>query len=152
MLLYIQNIKEIQLKIYVTAEDCLPLYSTEGAAGADLRSIEDLILLPSQIKLVKTGIRMAIPEGYEVQVRPRSGLALKHGITIPNSPGTVDSDYTGDVGVILQNLGTQPFVIEKGDRIAQMVMAKVERAEFEKVTQLPETDRGESGFGSTKIK
>jgi dUTP pyrophosphatase len=99
--------------------------------------------------LVSAGIRVALPEGYEAQVRPRSGLALKHGITCPNSPGTIDSDYRGTVSVILANLGTEPFVIRRGDRIAQMVVAPVTRAEWEPVESLPDTERGDGGFGHT---
>jgi dUTP pyrophosphatase len=131
----------------------LPVYATEGAAGADLRAnLPDrgsLTLAPGARALVPTGLRMAIPEGYEVQIRPRSGLALKHGITLPNAPGTIDSDYRGPLGVIVMNAGDRPFVIAHGDRIAQMVVAPVLRAGFDEVADLPQTARGAGGFGST---
>lgn len=130
----------------------LPAYETSGAAGADVRAnIPDgsLTLTPGARKLVATGLRMAIPRGYEVQIRPRSGLALKHGITLVNSPGTIDSDYRGEVGVILQNLGDSSFQITHGMRIAQMVVAPVVQASFTLSNALDETDRGAGGFGST---
>ncbi|WP_418595103.1 dUTP diphosphatase [Ponticoccus sp. (in: a-proteobacteria)] len=131
----------------------LPAYATEGAAGADLRAnLPDrgtVVLTPGGRALVPTGLRMAIPEGYEVQIRPRSGLALKHGITLPNSPGTIDSDYRGALGVIVMNAGTEPFTIAHGDRIAQMIVAPVVRATFTQADSLPDTVRGEGGFGST---
>ena len=130
----------------------LPLYASEGAAGADLRANfvdqQSLTLAPGARTLVPTGLRLEIPDGYEVQVRPRSGLALKHGITLPNSPGTIDSDYRGPLGVIVQNGGDADFVIEHGMRIAQMVVAPVVRATF-RLGALSETDRGSGGFGST---
>lgn len=140
------------INIEVTAEEFLPVYATEGSAGADLRSMIDYNLQIGEIKLIPTGIKMAIPVGYEVQVRPRSGLALKHGITIPNSPGTIDSDYRGDVGVILQNSGSEPFEIKKGDRIAQMVLAEYKTAQFNITDKLSETKRGAGGFSSTGVK
>ncbi|WP_425100300.1 dUTP diphosphatase [Tropicibacter sp. S64] len=131
----------------------LPAYATAGAAGADLRAnLADrgvITLAPGQRLLVPTGLRLAIPDGFEVQVRPRSGLALKHGITLPNSPGTIDSDYRGALGVILMNTGQEVFVITHGDRIAQMVVAPVVRGAFEAAETLPETPRGRGGFGST---
>jgi dUTP pyrophosphatase len=131
----------------------LPHYATPGAAGADLRAnLPDrgsLDLAPGARVLVPTGLRLAIPEGYEVQIRPRSGLALKHGITLPNSPGTIDSDYRGALGVIVMNAGSEPFTIAHGDRIAQMVVAPVIRAGFAEADTLPETARGAGGFGST---
>lgn len=131
----------------------LPAYATEGAAGADLRANlpdrGEITLEPGARALVPTGLRLAIPEGWEVQVRPRSGLALKHGITLPNSPGTIDSDYCGPLGVIVMNAGEAPFVIAHGDRIAQMVAAPVEQAHFAVVETLPDTLRGTGGFGST---
>ncbi|MEN9061695.1 dUTP diphosphatase [Ponticoccus litoralis] len=131
----------------------LPAYATEGAAGADLRAnLPDrgtVVLTPGGRALVPTGLRMAIPEGYEVQIRPRSGLALKHGITLPNTPGTIDSDYRGALGVIVMNAGTEPFTIAHGDRIAQMIVAPVVRATFTQADSLPDTVRGEGGFGST---
>lgn len=127
----------------------LPAYATEGAAGMDLLSARDVTLPPGGRALVPTGLAIAIPEGFEMQVRPRSGLALKHGVTVLNAPGTVDSDYRGEVGVILLNTSDAPFAIARGDRIAQAVFAPVTRAAFEEVVMLPETRRGTGGFGST---
>lgn len=127
----------------------LPTYATEGAAGMDLLAAKDMVVPPGGRALVPTGLRIALPDGYEMQVRPRSGLALKHGITLPNAPGTVDEDYRGEVGVILLNTGSEPFPITRGDRIAQAVFAPVTRAEWEEVVVLPETQRGVGGFGST---
>ncbi|WGW05380.1 dUTP diphosphatase [Tropicibacter oceani] len=131
----------------------LPFYATAMAAGADLRAnLADrgrLVLDPGARALVPTGLRLAIPEGYEVQIRPRSGLALKHGITLPNAPGTIDADYRGPLGVIVMNAGSEPFAISHGDRIAQMVVAPVVQAGFRSVEALPETARGAGGFGST---
>lgn len=131
----------------------LPQYATAGAAGADLRAnLADqraVTLAPGARALVPTGLRLAIPEGYEVQIRPRSGLALKHGITLPNSPGTIDADYRGPLGVIVMNAGDAPFTIEHGMRIAQMVVAPVVQARFHLVEELGTTARGAGGFGST---
>ena len=127
----------------------LPAYATAGAAGMDVVAAEDLTLAPGQRHAVATGFAMAIPEGYEVQVRPRSGLALKHGVTCLNTPGTIDSDYRGEVKVILANLGGTSFGIARGDRIAQLVPAPVLRAELAEVATLDETERGAGGFGST---
>lgn len=131
----------------------LPSYASAGAAGADLRANfpdrAELVLAAGARALVPTGLRFAIPEGFEVQIRPRSGLALKHGITLPNAPGTIDSDYRGALGVIVLNAGQDSFTIAHGDRIAQMIVAPVVRAYFELVEQLSETARGEGGFGST---
>ncbi len=131
----------------------LPSYETTGSAGMDVRAAvpEDtpLTLEPGARELVPTGITMAIPHGYEVQVRPRSGLAVKHGITCLNTPGTIDSDYRGEVKVILINLGTEPFVIQRGERIAQLIVAPVTQGLFEIVDDLDETARGTGGFGST---
>ena len=127
----------------------LPAYATAGAAGMDVVAAEDLILAPGARHAVATGFAIAIPEGYEVQVRPRSGLALKHGITCLNTPGTIDSDYRGEVKVILANLGGYPFTIARGERIAQLVAAPVQRAVFAEVATLDETARGAGGFGST---
>lgn len=130
----------------------LPVYETAGAAGADLRANlpdrGEMRLAPGEIALVPTGLKLAIPDGFEVQVRPRSGLALKHGVTLPNSPGTIDSDYRGPLGVIVQNGGAEPFVVTHGMRIAQMVVAPVVQAMFELGT-LADTARGAGGFGST---
>lgn len=127
----------------------LPAYATAGAAGMDVVAAEDLILAPGARHAVATGFAIAIPEGYEVQVRPRSGLALKHGITCLNTPGTIDSDYRGEVKVILANLSAEPFPIARGERIAQLVAAPVQRAIFEEVVTLDDTARGAGGFGST---
>jgi dUTP pyrophosphatase len=127
----------------------LPAYATAGAAGMDVVAAEDLILAPGGRHAVATGFAIAIPEGFEVQVRPRSGLALKHGITCLNTPGTIDSDYRGEVKVILANLGNDAFPIARGERIAQLVAAPVQRAVFAEVAALDETVRGAGGFGST---
>jgi len=127
----------------------LPSYATEHAAGLDVVAAEDLTLAPGARQAVATGFAIAIPEGYEVQVRPRSGLALKHGITCLNTPGTIDSDYRGEVKVILANLGGEPFEVRRGERIAQLVPAPVLRATFEEVAELSGTARGSGGFGST---
>ncbi len=127
----------------------LPAYATEQSAGMDVVAAEELTLAPGARHAVATGLSIAIPEGYEVQVRPRSGLALKHGITCLNTPGTIDADYRGEVKVILANLGSEPFPIKRGERIAQLVPAPVQRARFEEVESLDETARGDGGFGST---
>lgn len=129
----------------------LPAYASAGAAGMDVVAAEALTLAPGARHAVATGFAIAIPEGFEVQVRPRSGLALKHGITCLNTPGTIDSDYRGEVKVILANLGDHPFPIARGDRIAQLVPAPVQRARFAEVTNLDETARGAGGFGSTGV-
>ena len=129
----------------------LPAYATSGAAGMDVVAAEDVVLAPGARHAVATGFAMAIPVGYEVQVRPRSGLALKHGITCLNTPGTIDSDYRGEVKVILANLSEDNFEIARGDRIAQLVPAPVQRASFAEVETLDETARGAGGFGSTGI-
>jgi dUTP pyrophosphatase len=127
----------------------LPARATDHAAGLDVVAAEDVTLAPGQRHAVATGFAIAIPHGHEVQVRPRSGLALKHGITCLNTPGTIDSDYRGEVKVILANLGAEPFHVRRGERIAQLVPAPVLRAEFREVEALSETDRGTGGFGST---
>jgi dUTP pyrophosphatase len=127
----------------------LPAYATAGAAGMDIVAAETLTLAPAARHAVATGFAIAIPDGYEVQVRPRSGLALKHGITCLNSPGTIDSDYRGEIRIILANLGSEPFAIVRGERIAQLVPAVVQRAVMEEVATLDETARGSGGFGST---
>jgi dUTP pyrophosphatase len=129
----------------------LPHYATAHAAGMDVVSAEDVTLAPGQRHPVATGFAIAIPEGYEVQVRPRSGLALRHGITLPNTPGTIDADYRGELKVLLINLGDRPFPIARGDRIAQLVAAPVQVATFAEVGELDETARGEGGFGSTGV-
>ena len=127
----------------------LPAYASSEAAGLDVTAAEELTLAPGQRHAVATGFAIAIPHGYEVQVRPRSGLALKHGITCLNTPGTIDSDYRGEVKVILANLGQEPFEISRGERIAQLVPAPVLRADFVEAESLEATARGEGGFGST---
>ena len=132
----------------------LPHYSTIASAGMDLRANidESICLKPLERTIVKTGIFMEIPVGYEAQIRPRSGLAFKKGITVLNSPGTIDADYRGEIGVILVNLSSEEFIIEDGERVAQMVITKHEQANWEEVEILEETDRGTGGFGSTGIK
>lgn len=129
----------------------LPAYATAGAAGMDVVSAEDVTLPPMGRHAVATGFALAIPEGYEVQVRPRSGLALKHGISLPNTPGTIDSDYRGELKIIMINLGSEPFAIVRGDRVAQLVVAPVQPANFVEVAELDETERGTGGFGSTGV-
>lgn len=132
----------------------LPAYASEHAAGMDLCAAvaDDIVIAPGQRTLVPTGLAIALPEGYEAQVRPRSGLALKHGITVLNSPGTIDADYRGEVQVILANLGAEPFTVTRGMRIAQMVVASCARIEWQQVPALPESARGAGGFGSTGTK
>jgi dUTP pyrophosphatase len=126
-----------------------PSYATEGAAGLDVVAAEDVTLAPGQRRAVATGFSIAIPPGYEVQVRPRSGLALKNGVTCLNTPGTIDEDYRGEVKVILANLGSEAFEVRRGERIAQLVPAPVLKARFSEVEELSETQRGAGGFGST---
>ena len=127
----------------------LPAYATDGAAGMDVVAAETLTLRAGRTVAVATGLALAIPEGWEVQVRPRSGLALKHGLTVPNAPGTIDSDYRGELKVILRNEGLEDFAVKRGERIAQLVLAPVHRAAWREVERLPESVRGEGGFGST---
>ena len=127
----------------------LPAYATDGAAGMDVLAAEDVTLQPNERWPVATGLCVAVPHGYEIQVRPRSGLALKHGISVPNTPGTIDSDYRGELKVLLINHGQAAFEVRRGDRIAQLVLSPVVRASWLKVAELDETDRGEGGFGST---
>ena len=127
----------------------LPTYATDGAAGMDVCAAEDVELPPGGRHAVATGFAVAIPDGYEIQVRPRSGLAFKHGITVPNAPGTIDSDYRGELKVLLINHGRESFSIQRGDRVAQLVLAPVTRAAFAEVDDLDETSRGSGGFGST---
>lgn len=140
-----------KLDVLIIAEDdsCIPLYASSEAAGADARAFlkEDLILEPGKTLLVPTGLRMAIPAGYEIQVRPRSGLALKNGVTVLNTPGTIDSDYRGELKVILINHGTEPFIIKPGMRIAQLVLAPILQANFIVADMLSTTERGTGGFG-----
>lgn len=139
----------ISVPIIVGEGAQLPAYQTVGSAGMDLRSTESFDLAPMERKLVRTGLKIAVPQGYEAQVRPRSGLALKHGISMVNSPGTIDSDYRGEVGVLLINLGSETVHFEIGERIGQMVFCPVAHATWSVVEELPATDRGEGGFGST---
>lgn len=129
----------------------VPARASAGAAGYDLASADDGAIAPRERRLFRTGFSIAVPDGYECQLRPRSGLALKHGITLPNTPATIDSDYRGELMVALVNLGTEPFQVTRGMRIAQMVIARVERAEFAEVVELPATARGAGGFGSTGV-
>lgn len=137
------------LRLPHAADLPLPAYATQGSAGLDLRAAEALVLKPGQRALVPTGLAMALPAHFEAQVRPRSGLAVKHGVTVLNSPGTIDSDYRGEIKVPLINHGTDDFVIARGDRIAQMVIAPVVQAALEEVSGLDETLRGAGGFGSS---
>ena len=127
----------------------LPAYATSGAAGMDVLSAEDVVLKPGERYAVATGLAVAIPAGYEIQVRPRSGLAFKHGVTVPNTPGTIDSDYRGELKVLMINHGTEDFSIKRGERVAQLVLAPVTQARWDEVVVLDETDRGSGGFGST---
>ncbi len=131
----------------------MPVYETDGSSGMDIRASVDepVILKPGEIRLIPTGLSVSIPAGYEGQIRPRSGLALKHGIGMVNSPGTIDSDYRGEIGIIIINWGAGPFTIRRGDRIAQMVITRVRRAEILEVEDLSSTDRGDGGFGHSGI-
>lgn len=144
----------VKIKVVNKGNQPLPIYETVSSAGMDLRAnIDSPILLKSlDRKLIPTGLHIALPEGYEAQVRPRSGLAFKKGITVLNTPGTIDPDYRGDVGVILVNLSNEDFVVQPGERIAQMIINKFEQAELVEVETLDETERGEGGFGSTGTK
>ncbi|HET9134587.1 MAG TPA: dUTP diphosphatase [Gemmatimonadales bacterium] len=127
----------------------LPSRATPGSAGMDVVAAAEVTLLPMQRALVPTGFKVAVPHGYELQARPRSGLALKHGITLPNTPATIDADYRGELQIILVNLGTEPFTVHRGDRIAQLLVQKVEPTTIREVSVLPDSERGEGGFGST---
>ncbi|MGA1806004.1 MULTISPECIES: dUTP diphosphatase [Sphingobium] len=143
---------DIQLKRLPHGEDLpVPAYATAHAAGMDVVSAEEIILNPGDRHPVATGFALAIPEGYEIQVRPRSGLALKHGISVPNAPGTIDADYRGELKILLINHGADPFPIKRGDRIAQLVVAPVQLASFVEVDMLDDTVRGQGGFGSTGV-
>ena len=144
----------MRIKIINSSSHPLPHYETESSAGMDLRANLEtpIVLNPLERILVKTGLFIELPMGYEAQVRPRSGLALKKGITVLNTPGTIDADYRGEIGVILVNLSAEPFTIENGERIAQLVINKHERAMWEEVVELSETTRGAGGFGSTGVK
>jgi dUTP pyrophosphatase len=127
----------------------LPSRATPGSAGMDVVAAAEVTLLPMHRALVPTGFKVALPHGYELQARPRSGLALKHGITLPNTPATIDADYRGELQIILVNLGTEPFTVHRGDRIAQLLVQKVEPTTIREVAVLPDSERGEGGFGST---
>ncbi|WP_418264489.1 dUTP diphosphatase [Flavobacterium faecale] len=144
----------MKINIINKSQHALPSYETIASAGMDLRAnlSEPITLQPLERTIVKTGLFIELPIGYEAQVRPRSGLAFKNGITVLNSPGTVDADYRGEIGVILVNLSNQDFVIQNGERIAQLIIAKHERAEWFEVAELTETSRGAGGFGSTGVK
>lgn len=144
----------IQIKVVNKGRQPLPAYATEQSAGMDLRANIDapVTLRPMERRLIGTGLHIALPPGYEAQVRPRSGLALKHGITVLNSPGTVDADYRGEIMVLLVNLSSEDFVVNEGERIAQMVIARHEQAEFCVVGELDDTERGEGGYGHTGVK
>ena len=144
----------MEVKIINNSKHSLPSYETNASAGLDIRAnLEEVVVLkPLERVLIKTCLFFEIPEGFEAQVRPRSGLALKKGVTVLNAPGTIDADYRGEVGVILINLSNEDFTIEDGERIAQVVFAKVEQAEWQQVKVLTDTERGEGGFGSTGIK
>ncbi len=144
----------IKIKVVNKGNQQLPEYATPLSAGMDLRANigEDILLRPMERRIVPTGLYIALPAGYEAQVRPRSGLALKHGITVLNSPGTIDADYRGEIGVLLINLSDKDFVITDGERIAQMVIARHEQGEFEIVDELDTTERGEGGYGHTGVK
>ena len=144
----------LKVKINNRGRQPLPTYATALSAGMDLRANidEDITLLPMQRQLVPTGLYIALPEGYEAQIRPRSGLALKHGITVLNTPGTVDADYRGEIMVLLVNFSNEPFVVKDGERIAQMIVAKHEQVSFELTETLDETERGAGGYGHTGLK
>lgn len=144
----------INVKIVNKSPNQLPAYGTPTSAGMDLRAWldEPVTLQPLERRLIPTGVSIALPEGFECQLRPRSGLALKRGLTLLNTPGTIDADYRGELGVLLINLSTEPFVIEAGERIAQMVIARHEQGEFCLVEELDETERGEGGYGHTGVK
>ena len=145
---------EVKVKRLPGCEDLpLPRYESEGSSGMDLRAAvsQPVVLNPGDIKLIPTGISISLPLGYEAQIRPRSGLALNHGVGMVNSPGTIDSDYRGEIGIILVNWGTAPFVVKRGQRIAQMVISKVYRAYLKEVQALDDTKRGSGGFGHTGL-
>ncbi|AHC55176.1 dUTPase [Tunisvirus fontaine2] len=143
----------LPVRVKSTSSHKLPEYKTEGSSGCDLRAniSKDIILQPLERRLIPTGLSFAIPYGMEGQIRPRSGLALDSGITVLNSPGTIDSDYRSEIGIILINLSNEPFTVKDGDRIAQIVFARVDRISWEVVDELPETERGNGGFGSTGV-
>lgn len=144
----------IEVRVINKSKHPLPIYATELSAGMDIRAnlAKPVVLRPLERKLISTGLCIALPEGYEAQIRPRSGLALKKGVTVLNSPGTIDADYRGEIGVILVNLSSEDFTVEDGERIAQMVIARHEQAEWQDVEVLDETERGTGGFGHSGIK
>ncbi|WP_337387496.1 dUTP diphosphatase [Prevotella sp.] len=144
----------VKIKIVNRGSQQLPAYATPESAGMDLRAnvAEPVVLRPLERRIIPTGLYMALPPGYEAQVRPRSGLAFKHGITVLNSPGTIDSDYRGELGVLLVNLSNEDFTIQAGERIAQMVIARHEQGEFAEVEELDDTERGAGGYGHTGVK
>lgn len=144
----------IQVRIINESHHPLPAYATPQSAGMDLRANidEPITLQPMERRLIPTGLRMALPEGFEAQIRPRSGLALKHGLTVLNTPGTIDADYRGELMVLLVNFSTEPFVVNDGERIAQMVIARHEQASLQIVTELDDTERGTGGYGHTGVK
>ena len=144
----------VKIKIVNRGSQQLPAYTTPESAGMDLRAnvAEPVVLRPLERRIIPTGLYMALPPGYEAQVRPRSGLAFKHGITVLNSPGTIDSDYRGELGVLLVNLSNEDFTIQAGERIAQMVIARHEQGEFVEVEELDDTERGAGGYGHTGVK
>ncbi|MBS1704708.1 MAG: dUTP diphosphatase [Armatimonadetes bacterium] len=143
------TVSQVTIQLQLSSNAKVPLYATPGAAGADIFCSESWELNPQERRLIPTGLRMAIPEGYEVQIRPRSGTAIRSGLGMVNSPGTIDSDYRGEIGVILINFGSEPIRFEAGERVAQMVVCPVVRGIFEIVDSLPESERGDGGFGST---
>ena len=144
----------IEVKVVNCGHQPLPQYATAQSAGMDLRANidESIVLRPLERRLIPTGLFIALPEGYEAQVRPRSGLALKHGLTVLNAPGTIDADYRGEIGVVLVNLSDKDFVVNDGERIAQLVIARYEQAELQLVDVLDETERGAGGYGHTGVK
>lgn len=156
LMLFIFDLEKIQImnvQIINKSKHITPAYETAGSAGMDLRANidEPIVLKPLERAIIKTGLFIALPQGYEAQVRPRSGLAAKKGITVLNAPGTVDADYRGEIGVILVNLSNEDFIVNDGERIAQLVIAKHERVNWEEVSVLDETERGAGGFGSTGV-
>ncbi len=144
----------VEIRVVNKGRQPLPAYATKQSAGLDLRADidEDVILQPLQRQLIPTGLHIALPESYEAQVRPRSGLALKHGVTVLNTPGTIDADYRGEIGVVLVNLSQDPFTVHPGERVAQLVVARYEQADLVSVDVLDETERGEGGYGHTGVK
>ncbi|MBQ3741444.1 MAG: dUTP diphosphatase [Prevotella sp.] len=144
----------VEIRVVNKGRQPLPAYATKQSAGLDLRADidEDVILQPLQRQLIPTGLHIALPEGYEAQVRPRSGLALKHGVTVLNTPGTIDADYRGEIGVVLVNLSQDSFTVHPGERVAQLVVARYEQADLVSVDVLDETERGEGGYGHTGVK